>query len=34
MIIRLPPAGEIKEFFPNHRICVVKVMVLLLDIVL
>ena len=34
MVIQLPPVGEIKEFFPNHRICVVKVMVLLLECVL
>jgi Transposase DDE domain len=34
MVIQLPPVGEIKRFFPNHRICVVKVMVLLLNCVL
>jgi hypothetical protein len=34
MVIQLPPVGEIKKFFPNHRKCVVKVMVLLLNCVL
>ncbi len=29
MITQLPPVCEIKGFFPNHRICVVKVFLLL-----
>ncbi len=29
MITQLPPVGEIKRFFPVHRICVVKVFILL-----
>jgi hypothetical protein len=30
----LPAVGEIKTFFPKHRICVVKILVLLLDCIL
>lgn len=31
MNIELPPVGEIKSFFPNHRICVVKNFILLVQ---
>ena len=31
---QLPALGEIKSFFPNHRKCVVKVMLLLLECIL
>lgn len=31
---KLPTADKIKSFFPNHRICVVKVMLLLVHCIL
>ena len=34
MITQLPPVGEIKRFFPLHRICVVKVFILLSQCIL
>ena len=34
MRTQLPPVGEIKRFFPNHRICVVKVFLLLVQCIL
>jgi hypothetical protein len=34
MLNKLPPIGEIKAYFPKHRICVVKNMLLLLKTIL
>lgn len=34
MTIQLPPVGKIKRFFPLHRICVVKVFILLVQCIL
>jgi Transposase DDE domain len=34
MRTQLPPVGEIKKFFPNHRTCVVKVFILLVQCML
>jgi Transposase DDE domain len=34
MRTQLPPVGEIKRFFPNHRVCVVKVFLLLVQCIL
>lgn len=34
MSLQLPPVGKIKEFFPKHRVCLVKVLLLLLECIL
>ena len=34
MKVQLPPVGEITRFFPNHRKCVVKVFLLLVQCIL